>query len=136
MKTEIINIRVDEKTKLKLLQQSQYYNTSLSRFMLDTAEKACDLDVVQIWIHAYIDWVINNNYHTSVITHYRTEDNYEAWSVPTFEDTYFNKVDLLTAFEYNIDPFLPRMCDVLDQWNEFVRRLKLLGLWEEDNVIR
>lgn len=32
---EVITIRVDEKTKLKLLQQSQNYNTNLSKFMLD-----------------------------------------------------------------------------------------------------
>ena len=134
MKNEVITIRVDEKTKLKLLQQSQYYNTTLSRFMLDITEKACNLDVIQVWIHAYIDYVIKYN-RTATITHYKLDTGDCAWSVPAFENTYFSRIELLETLQgcvnYDFNVNLPRMWEVLDQWDEFVRRLNLLGMWEE-----
>ena len=132
MKTEIINVRVDEKTKSKLLEKSKYYNNTLSGFMLDTAEKACNLDVVQLWIHAYIDFTIKRNRvdNGCVITHNKSKDG-EYWNVPPLKSTYVTRVALLDALRNDIDTFLPRMCDVLDNWSEFVRRLKLLGMWKE-----
>lgn len=134
MKNEVIVIRVDEKTKLKLLQKSQYYNTNLSRFMLDTTEKACDLDVIQIWIHAYINFTIKRNRPDNgcVITHFQCED-YECWNVPPLKNGYYNRIDLLEALNETTNYELPNMWEVLDDWNEFVRRLKLLGMWEESN---
>ena len=133
MKNEVINIRVDEKTKLKLLQQSQYYNVNLSKFMLDTVEKACNLDVVQIWIHAYVDFIVHRN-EDGTINHYKTLDGADAWSMSIIEDTFFSRVDLLQALNECCESKLPRMLDILNQWDEFVERLKLLGLWEEMEV--
>lgn len=135
MKTEIINIRVNEKTKLKLLQKSKYCGNTLSGFILDATEKACNLDIIQVWIHAYIDCATNDR-HTPVITHYKTLEGDDAWRVCVFEDTYYNRIDLLKALDERSDFDLPRMWDVLEKWDEFVKRLASLGLWEEDNVIR
>lgn len=134
MKNERIYIRTTEKTKLKLLQKSQYYNMNLSDFVLDSAENACDLDVIQIWIHAYIDYVVkyNRNNKSCVIHHYKTIEGDDAWSINFFEDTYFTRINLLEAWQDNICEYLPRPWEVLDQWDEFVRRLKMLGLWKED----
>lgn len=131
MKNEVITIRVDEKTKFKLLQQSQHYNTTLSKFMLDTTEKACELDTIQIWIHAYIDWLTKNN-ENGVVTHYKLDTGDYAWSVPAFENTYFTRVELLESWRDNVDDTLPNIWEVLDRWCEFVKRLKILGMWEED----
>lgn len=136
MKNERIYIRTTEKTKLKLLKKSQEYDMSLSDFILNVAENACELDVVQVWINAYINWVSKQDYHTGIITHYKTVDGEDAWSVSAFEDTYFSRVELLEACKYNIDMGLPKMLDVLDQWDEFVSRLKVLGMWEELDVTR
>lgn len=132
MKNEVIVIRVDEKTKSKLLQKSKYYNTTLSRFMLGTTEKACDLDVIQIWIHAYIDFTIKRNRPDNgcAITHWK---DIEYWNVPPLKNGYYNRIDLLEALNETTNYELPNMCDVLDNWDEFVRRLKLLGMWEERN---
>lgn len=136
MKTERIQIRTTEKTKLKLLQQSQAYNMNLSDFMLTVTEEACNLDIIQVWIHAYIDVVTKLN-RNGTISHYKTLDGSDAWSVSVFKNTYFNRVELLkevkACADYHIDVNLPRMWEVLDQWSEFVRRLKLLGMWEEEN---
>lgn len=133
MKNEVITIRVDEKTKLKLLQQSQNYNTNLSKFMLDTTEKACKLDVIQVWIHAYVDFTIKRNREDNgcVITHFKKDCEY--WNVPPLKNGYESRIDLLEALNETTDYELPRMFEVLDQWDEFVRRLKLLGMWEERN---
>ncbi len=133
MKTEQLNFRVTEKTKLKLLQRAQYYNKTLSNFVLGVAEKACELDVVQVWINAYIDIVIKRNRADNgcVITH-RIFDGGDYWNVPPLKNGYSNRVTLLEDLRMSIDPFLPRMCDVLDNWDEFVRRLKLLGMYKED----
>lgn len=130
MKNERVYIRTTEKTKLKLLEKSQEYNMNLSDFVLNVTERECDLDVIQIWIHSFIDYVIKNN-EDSVITHYKTKEGHDAWSVSAFEDTYFNRLDLLNALDERSGYNLPRMLYVLDHWNEFVKRLKLLGLWEE-----
>ena len=134
MKNEVITIRVDEKTKLKLLQQSQYYHTSLSKYMLDTVEKACDLDTIQIWVYAYVDFTIKRNRldNGCVITHRKDED-WEYWNVPPLKNGYDSKIDLLEALNEVADYKLPKMWEVLDKWDEFVRRLKLLGMWEECN---
>lgn len=134
MKNEVIVIRVDEKTKLKLLQKSQYYNTNLSRFMLDTVGKACNLDVIQLWVYAYIDFTIKRNRADNgcVITHWKDE-NGEYWNVPPLKNGYYNKIDLLEALDETTDYELPKMYEVLDNWGEFVRRLTLLGMWEERN---
>ena len=133
MKNEIINIRVDEKTKLKLLTVSQDRGMNLSRFVLDATEKACELDIVQVWIHAYVDIVTRWN-ESGIIEHYKTIEGDDAWSMSIFEDTYFTRVELLEAIcEYN-ESDLPRMWDVLDQWDVFVHRLKLLGMWKETKL--
>ena len=134
MKNEVINIRVDKKTKLKLLTVSQDRGMNLSRFVLDATEKACDLDVIQVWIHTYIDYIVKNNrYNKScVIDHYKTIEGDDAWSMPIFEDTYFTRINLLEAWQDNIGEYLPRPWEVLDKWDEFVRRLKSLGMWKED----
>lgn len=132
MKTEIINVRVDEKTKTKLLEKSKYYNNTLSGFMLDSAEKTCNLDIIQLWIYVYIDFTIKCNRidNGCIITHYKNKQG-EYWNVPPLKSIYNTRVALLEALRNDTDPFLPRMCDVLDQWDEFVRRLKLLGMWKE-----
>ena len=135
MKNERIYIRTTEKMKLKLLKKSQEYNMNLSDFMLNVAERECDLDIIQVWIHAYIDLITKWN-EDGKIAHYKLEEGDDAWSVSAFEDTYYNRVDLLEAIREHIDIELPRICDVLDQWDVFVQRLKLLGIWEELNVIR
>lgn len=133
MKNERIYIRTTEKNKLKLLQKSQYYNMNLSDFVLGVAERACDLDVVQVWIHAYID-IVTRRDESGIINHYKTIEGDDAWNMPIFEDTYFSKVELLESFREYGNVHLPRMCDVLDQWDEFVRRLKVLGMWKESEL--
>lgn len=131
MKTERISIRTTEKTKLKLLTKSQEYNMSLSDFMIDVAEQACSLDIVQVWISAYINYACQYN-RECTINHYKTIDGDDAWSMRIFKDTYFSRVDMLKAIKYNLDINLPDFWLVLDQWDEFVRRLKLLGIWEDE----
>ena len=135
MKNERIYIRTTEKMKLKLLKKSQEYDVNLSDFMLNVASKECDLDVVQIWIHSYIDYITKWN-DKERIYHYRLKDGDEAWSVSAFEDTYYNRLDLLKALQEHSDFDLPKIWDMLDQWDEFVRRLKVLGLWEDADDIR
>lgn len=139
MKTEQVNFRTTEKIKLKLLQKSQEYNMTLSDFVLGTAERECDLDVIQVWIHAYIDVITKWN-RDGTILHYKTVEGDDAWSISAFKNTYFNRVELLEAWqecaEYVIDTNLPKIWDVLDNWDELVRRLKLLNMWEENNDIR
>ena len=131
MKTERINIRTTEKTKLKLLAKSQECNMNLSDFMIDVAEQACALDIVQVWINAYINYICRYD-RESTIKHYKTIEGDDAWSMPGFKDTYFNRVDMLKAIKNNLDINLPDFWLVLDQWDEFVRRLKLLRIWEEE----
>ncbi len=135
MKTEQVNFRTTEKVKLKLLQHSQYYNMTLSEFVLGVAERECDLDIIQVWVHAYIDYAIKYN-RTATITHYKLDNGDYAWSVPAFENTYFDRVELLQILkecvEYTFNVDLPRIWEVLDKWDEFVRRLKLLGMWREE----
>lgn len=41
---------------------------------------------------------------------------------------YESRIDLLEALNETTDYKLPRMFEVPDQWDEFVRRLKLLGM--------
>lgn len=91
--------------------------------MLDTTEKACKLDV----IHAYVDFTIQRNREDNgcVITHFK---NWEYWNVPPLKNGYESRIDLLEALNETTDYELPRMFEVLDQWDEFVRRLKLLGM--------
>lgn len=133
MKNERIYIRTTEKMKLKLLKKSQEYDMNLSDFMLKVAERECDLDIIQVWIRAYIDLMTKWN-EDGKIVHYKLDEGEDAWSVSAFEDTYYNRVDLLEAIREHIE--LPRIWDVLDQWDVFVQRLKLLGMWEELHVIR
>lgn len=135
MKTERIQIRTTKKTKLKLLQQSQYYHMNLSDFMLTVTEKACDLDVIQIWIHAYVDVTIKRNREDNgcVITHSEFDNGEEYWNVPLLKNRYWSRADLLDALNEVYDYELPKMWTVLDNWNEFVRRLRLLGMWREEN---
>lgn len=90
------------------------------------------MDTIQIWIHAYIDWVVKHDRYTGKITHYKTVEGYDAWSIPAFKDTYFTELELLKAWKDIVDDTLPNALDVLDQWNEFIRRLKLLGILEEE----
>lgn len=132
MKNEVIVIRVDEKTKSTISQKSKYYGNTLSGFILDATEKVCNLDIIQIWIHAYIDFAIKQDRADNgcVITHTKLGGR-DYWNVPPLKNGYYNKVELLEDLRNDVDPFLPRMCDVLDNWDEFVRRLKLLGMWEE-----
>lgn len=93
--------------------------------MLDTTEKAY---VIQIWIHAYIDFTIKRDRPDNgcVITYFQCE----YWNVPPLKNGYYN---LLEALNETTNYELPNMWEVLDDWNEFVRRLKLLGMWEESN---
>lgn len=138
MKNERINIRTTEKTKLKLLAKSQYYNMSLSDFMPDVTESACGLDTVQIWIHAYVEWCIKRNRKdlSPTIEHYTFETGEDAWSVPTFKNTYESRFDFLeelrNTIKYHFDHDLPQIYNVLDNWEEFTRRLELLGLYKDE----
>lgn len=129
MKNERINLRTTESVKLKLLQQSQFYNMSLSDFILKTTERACRLDVIQVWVHAYVDFVVNRN-EEGTIRHYKTTEGEDAWSMPIIEDTFFSRVELLEALNEYCEQELPMMFDIIDRWDEFVKRLKLLGLYE------
>lgn len=134
MKTEQLNFRVTEETKSKLLQQAQYYNKTLSNFVLGVAEKACKLDVVQVWINAYIDFVIKRNRADNgcVITH-EIYDDTDYWNVPPLKNGYYSRLELLEDLNDACDYELPRLYDVLDNWDEFVRRLKLLGMWRDSD---
>lgn len=134
MKTEQLNFRVTEKTKLKLLQQAQYYNKTLSNFVLGVAEKACELDVVQVWINAYIDFVIKRNRADNgcIITHHK-ENDWEYWNVPPLKNCYESRIEMLDALDDACYNELPKMWEVLDKWDEFIRRLKLLGMYKEDS---
>lgn len=89
MKTEIINIRVAEEIKSKLLRKSKYYNNTLSGFILDTAEKACELDIIQVWVYAYMDFVIKRNIEDDgcVITHMKFNGR-DYWNVPPLKNGY------------------------------------------------
>lgn len=134
MKTEQVNFRTTEKTKLKLLQKSQEYNITLSDFVLGVAERECDLDILQVWVHAYIDFTIKRNRldNGCVITHFKFEDGSDGWNVPPFKNCYESKKDLLDALQDVTDYTLPKFYVVLDYWSEFVHRLKLLGMWKEE----
>lgn len=134
MKTERIGIRTTEEVKIKLLTKSQEYNTSLSDFILDVVERECDIDIVQVWINAYINYASKYSRYDRecIIKHYKTVEGDDCWSMSIFEDTYFSRVDMLKAIRYNLDVNLHNFWAVLDQWDEFVRRLKLLGMWEEE----
>lgn len=134
MKTEQVNFRTTEKVKSKLLQKSQEYNTTLSDFVLGVAERYCDLDIVQIWVHAYVDFTIKRNREDNgcVITHYKA-DYGDYWNVPPLKNGYYSRMELLKGLNEVYNYELPKMCSVLDQWDEFVRRLKLLNMWEERN---
>lgn len=120
MKNERVYIRTTEKTKLKLLQQSQYYNKKLSDFVLDVAEQACELDVLQLWIHAYVDYTIRRNRvdNGCVITHYK-DGEWEYWNVPPLKNGYENRVELLEELRGTIDTVfgytLPRMWEERDE---------------------
>lgn len=129
MKTEQVNFRTTEKIKLKLLQKSQEYNMTLSDFVLGVAERECDLDVVQIWIHAYIDFTIKRNRidNGCIITHCKNG----CWNVPPLKNAFDSRLEMLQALDSACDNELPNIYEVLDKWDEFVRRLNLLGMWEE-----
>lgn len=132
MKDERIYIRTTEKMKCKLLKKSQEYNMSLSDFMLTVTERECDLDIIQRWIYAYVDFTIKRNRldNGCVITHYYIED-IECWSVPPLKNTYESRIDLLEDLQDVTKYELPKPWVILDNWTEFVRRLTLLGMWEE-----
>lgn len=135
MKTERIQIRTTEKTKLKLLQQSQYYHMNLSDFMLTVTKKACDLDVIQIWIHAYVDFTIKRNREDNgcIVTHTKFDDGEEYWNVPPLKNGYWSKSELLKDLNDACGGQLPKKWTIVERWDEFVRRLKLLGMWREEN---
>lgn len=135
MKTERINIRTDEDTKLQLLLKAKQYNMTLSDFILNVTLRETKLDCVQIWVDAYCRCVIKrkDKVNNNVMERYKFEDcDDTALSVPIFENTYTSRFDFLEELQYAVDYDLPNMFEVLDRWDEFTQRLELLGLYKDE----
>ena len=129
MKTERINIRIDKETKEYLEKKAGEYGDSLSKYLIDTVLITSETDYIQLWVEAYCRCVIKRNRPdiSQKITCYGS-----FYMCGPLKSQYHSKCELLEAInDFATEQDLPYIYSVAEHWEEFTRRLELLGLYEQ-----